>query len=316
MKERIARLTRALDDWQRAHAVAGFPIAVVRKYGDDEGGRHAALMTYYGFLSVIPLLLLLVVIATRILAGNPELRARFLEAVVPPQLREQVESGLLNLPAEGLAFWVGIIGLVGTGVGIVFTAHDTLNHVAGVPQRLRLRGPKRYLRALAMLVVLLVGVAVIGGLSAQIAGLGQVDAPARAVEYAGIVGVLFLLAWAATILLLPTPPSLRAVWPMALLGAVVVAAFLAFAALLLPRLIARAGPVYGGFATIIGLFTFISLISQALVYASEVAVVRRHRLWPRSLDPERPTRADALAMALLAREQERMPGQRISSTFE
>ena len=124
MKERIERITRAIDDWQRTHAVVGFPIAVVRKYGDDDGGRHAALMTYYGFLSIIPILLLLVVAVTRILAGNPELRAQFLEAVVPPQLREQVGSALMNLPAEGLAFWIGIIGLIGTGMGIGLSSCD------------------------------------------------------------------------------------------------------------------------------------------------------------------------------------------------
>jgi membrane protein len=38
--------------------VLGFPYAVVKKYGDDAGGRQAALITCYGFLSIFPLLLL------------------------------------------------------------------------------------------------------------------------------------------------------------------------------------------------------------------------------------------------------------------
>jgi membrane protein len=29
---------------------------VVKKYGDDEGGRQAALITYYGFLNIFSLL--------------------------------------------------------------------------------------------------------------------------------------------------------------------------------------------------------------------------------------------------------------------
>ena len=62
----IAGVGERLRDWadslQRRSTVLGFPYAVIKKYGDDEGGRHAALLTYYGFLSVFPLLLLVVVI--------------------------------------------------------------------------------------------------------------------------------------------------------------------------------------------------------------------------------------------------------------
>ena len=42
------------DRLQRKHGVLGFPYAVVKKYGDDAGGRQAALITYYGFLSIFP----------------------------------------------------------------------------------------------------------------------------------------------------------------------------------------------------------------------------------------------------------------------
>ena len=48
-----------LDRLQRRHTPAGFPIAVVYKYVDDQGSYLAALVTYYGFLSLFPLLLLL-----------------------------------------------------------------------------------------------------------------------------------------------------------------------------------------------------------------------------------------------------------------
>jgi membrane protein len=44
-----------------------------------------------------------------------------------------------------------------------------------------------------------------------------------------------------------------------------------------------------------------------------VAAVRYARLWPRALDPNRPTAADARALALLAREQERIPAARVES---
>jgi membrane protein len=82
---------------------------------------------------------------------------------------------------------------------------------------------------------------------------------------------------------------------------------------LLARLVAKAGPVYGSFATVAGMFALLYLVGQALVYAAEVAAVRYARLWPRALDPNHPTAADARALALLAREQERIPSARVET---
>ena len=79
----------------------------------------------------------------------------------------------------------------------------------------------------------------------------------------------------------------------------------------LARLVIKAGPVYGSFATVAGMFALLYLINQALVYAAEVAAVRYARLWPRALDVNQPTAADIRAMALLAREQERIPAARV-----
>src|SRR3954469_9990068 len=70
----VNRVIGWADDVQRRHGALGFPWAVIKKYGDDDGGRAAALITYYGFLSVFPLLLLGVAIVSRVLAGAPELR--------------------------------------------------------------------------------------------------------------------------------------------------------------------------------------------------------------------------------------------------
>ena len=78
----------------------GVPFAVVKKYGDDEGGQAAALLTYYGFLSVFPLLLLGVAIVSRVLVGNPELRRRLIAAIVPPVLRSTVEHALTAFPTS------------------------------------------------------------------------------------------------------------------------------------------------------------------------------------------------------------------------
>ena len=112
-------------------------------------------------------------------------------------------------------------------------------------------------------------------------------------------------------LLLARPAPVRALWPGAIVGAAAVTAVLNAGPLLLAMLVAKAGPVYGSLATVAGMFALLYLVGQALVYAAEVAAVRHARLWPRALDPNRPTAADARVLALLACEQERIPAARV-----
>ena len=96
---RVKQVIAWADGLQRRHGVLGFPYAVIKKYGDDEGGREAALITYYGFLSLFPLLLLGVAVLSRVLAGDPELRERFIHAAVPEALRSRTGCAVRSYPA-------------------------------------------------------------------------------------------------------------------------------------------------------------------------------------------------------------------------
>jgi membrane protein len=64
-------VTEHLDRFQRKHPWAGFPLAVAYKYFDDFGVYLAALLTYYGFVSLFPLLLLLSTVLGFVLSGDP-----------------------------------------------------------------------------------------------------------------------------------------------------------------------------------------------------------------------------------------------------
>src|ERR1700758_2953565 len=77
----VNRVIAWADGLQRWHGVLAFPYAVIKKYGDDEGGRQAALITYYGFLSIFPVLLLGVAVLTRALADHPDLRRQLTTAI-------------------------------------------------------------------------------------------------------------------------------------------------------------------------------------------------------------------------------------------
>ena len=98
-------LTRRLDDYQQRHRWLGFPLAVAYKFFDDQGVYLAALITYYGFLSLFPLLLLLASILGFVLRGNEDLRQQILDStlsqfpVISEQLRDpQASAGQRRRP--------------------------------------------------------------------------------------------------------------------------------------------------------------------------------------------------------------------------
>ncbi|MEU4563846.1 YhjD/YihY/BrkB family envelope integrity protein [Actinoplanes sp. NPDC023936] len=297
-------ILRRVDDLQRRHTVLGFPWAVIRKYLDDRGAREAALITYYGFLSLFPTLLLGVAIVSQLLVRRPELRQELVAALVPPALQQDIEAGIAQMSESSVALVAGVIGLLFSGTGVVFSAYETLNHLAGVP--FRDRGMiSRYLRVLAGLLVIL-------------AGLLAVAAAAWLSPAAALIGsclIAFLMLLLVAKLLLARPAPVAKLWPAAAIGALAVTAMLNLGASVLPELVRRAGRVYGAFATVAGAFTLLYLLSNVLVFAAEIAVVRHARLWPRALDTARPAAADRRAMELLAREQERVRGDRVAYTW-
>ncbi len=311
LSARVNRVIARADRLQRRRSVLGFPYAVVKKYGDDEGGREAALITYYGFLSIFPLLLLAVAALSRVLADHPDLHQRLITAIVPQALRSTVEHSVTTLPTSAIPFAAGLVGLLFSGTGVVFSAYQTLNHVAAVPHRLRAGFVPRYVRVFVMLALLLLGALAVGALTVLITALPGVPGVQRAAALLGSALVVFAVLLLGARLLLARPAPVRALWPGAILGAAAVTVVLNVGAPLLARLVTRAGPVYGSFATVAGMFALLYLVSQALVYAAEVAAVRHARLWPRALDVSRPTAADTRALALLAREQERIPAARV-----
>ena len=308
---RVNQIIAWADRLQRRHGLLGFSYAVIKKYGDDDGGREAALITYYGFLSIFPLLLLAVAVLSRVLADNPELRQRLITEIVPQALRSTVENSVTTLPMSTVPFVVGLIGLLFSGTGVVFSAYQTLNHVAAVPRRLRAGFASRYVRVFAMLAMLLLGAVAAGALTVVVTALPDVPGAERAVAVLGSAVVIFAVLLFGARLLLARPAPVRALWPAAVLGAAAVTLALNLGAPVLARLVSKAGPVYGSFATVAGMFALLYLVNQALVYAAEVAAVRYARLWPRALDVNQPTAADVRAQALLAREQERIPAARV-----
>src|ERR1700743_3677066 len=125
---------RRLDDVQQRVPALAFPLGVVKKFGEDEGGSMVSLIAYRAFFSLFPLLLLMTTILGYVLAGNEELR----EAVVTsslsqlPLIGHQLKGG--SLQGSGVALAIGIIGSVLAGLGVLLETEQTFNRCWGVPK--------------------------------------------------------------------------------------------------------------------------------------------------------------------------------------
>jgi hypothetical protein len=91
--DQLQRVLRAVDGYQQRHAWLGFPVAVVKKYGDDHAGGHAALLAYYGFFSLFPLLLALVTVLGFALQGRDGLRQDILDSALASSPSSATTSG-------------------------------------------------------------------------------------------------------------------------------------------------------------------------------------------------------------------------------
>jgi Virulence factor BrkB len=156
------RLVDTVDAYQRAHRWLGFPLAVVYKFADDQGPYLAALITFYGFLSLFPLLLLLVTILGFVLDGDPDLQAKLIDSalvqfpVIGSQLRENVQS----LKGSGIGLAVGILATRYGCLGAAAATQNAFNRAWAVPRNRRPNPVTARLRSLLLLPVLGAGVLV------------------------------------------------------------------------------------------------------------------------------------------------------------
>ena len=313
----IQRTIRRADRAQQARPWLAFPFAVFKKFGDDRAGNLAALMAYYGFFSLFPLLLVFVTVVSMVIAGNPEIQQRIIDSAVSqfPIIGDQIERNVHAIRGSGLALAVGVIGALWAGMGGVQAAQTAMNTVWNVPVKDQPNFWRSRLRALIMLVVL--GSAVI--VSAILSGLGSSgNGIGNAVQVLAVLGSFVLnvaLLLAAYRILTVEDLTWRDVLAGAILGAILWSALQYLGTYLVSHQLKNASAIYGFFAVVIGLLWWIYLGAQVTLLGAEVNVVRKRRLWPRSLVPPPLTDADRRALVELAKEEERSPEQRVEVHF-
>jgi membrane protein len=311
----LLRPIRSFDRYQQRHPAWAVPMAVIRKFGNDQAGGLAALVAYYAFFSIFPLLLVFTTILAFVLQGNKELYDDVTKSVLAqfPVVGNQLQAQALTGKVTALV--LGLLTSVWGGLGVTVAAQNAFAKIWAVPYKDRPDFFRSRLRGLLLIMVL----GVLFVLSAVITGLVTTTfggALAKVAGYATALAVNFGLFVAAFRFLTASTIPTRQLW----LGAAVAAVFLEIlqlvGAIYIQHVIKRASETYGTFATVIGLLVWLHVIAQLTMYAAEINTVVVRRLWPRSLLGPPESAADRETLTALAKMEERHEQESVEVRFE
>ena len=159
----IERAIRRVDAAQQRHTASAFVVGIIKKYGDDNGGVLAASLAHSGFVSLFPLLLVLVTILGLIASGDPSLRQEALNAVAKqvPLIGHQLAGNIHQLRRSSVIGLVaGLLALTWGTTGLAQAGLHTVAQVWNLPGPARPGYLQRLGRAALFLGVLGLGVVV------------------------------------------------------------------------------------------------------------------------------------------------------------
>lgn len=272
---------------QQRNGPLGFAYAVVKKYGEDDAGHQAALLTYYGFLSLFPLLLIATTIASTIGSSHPEAQKAITDGVTNyfPVLGDQLSNHINTLHKSGWALLIGLLVTFYGARGVADVFRHGVNKIWRIPKNQQDAFPKSLFKSFGIIIVGgvgLLGASIISGMAA---------AAGRGLDFRllSIALNLFILFWLFVFLInfcLPKHVSVKEVTPGAAVAAIGLVLLQLLGGYILTRELKNLDALYSYFAVSLGLLFWIYLQAQVLYYAVEVASVRALKLWPRSLNSQ------------------------------
>ena len=279
------RCLRAADQFQQRHRVLAFPFAVLGKFYDDRAGNLASLISYYAFLAIFPLLLVLVTVLNIVLRDTPSLRATLFNSALSqyPVIGTQIKDDLGSITETGLPLLFGILVLLYGVRKVAGAMQNALCEIWGIKREDRPGFPVSWVWGFALVFVVGLGFIVTTFLSGLVGGTGDLISGAGAYVGAGLIslvlnfGVFWLGFRIATLLRVP--------WHGLRNGAAIAAVFWqvlqVVGGYVVSHQLHRASDLYGTFGIVLGLLAWLFLQAEITLYAAEADVVWSQGLWPR-----------------------------------
>ena len=314
-KSKAKRTANRLDDFQQRHPGLGYPIAIVRKYGDDQASNLANLLAYWAFFSLFPLLLVAVTIVGFVGVGD----GTFKNVIEQFPLVGSGADSPQGLTGSPVALIIGILAALWSGLAVFNTAQTAFDSVWEVPMTDRPSLLPKLVRSVKSLVVLGLGLLVTLGLSGIATGgkTISVNLPIAVRLLVGLVTIAmditgFVIAYR---FLTMRDLSTKDVLPGSIFAGVLFFVLqLGGTALVSHGAQGHTGAT-GQVATVLGVLWWFSLQAQVVLYGAEINVVRVEKLWPRGLVDAPDTQADHRAYAAYAEEKTYRPNQTVDTSF-
>lgn len=281
-------VTERLDGLQRRHPAFGFPIAVVYKFTDDQGGNLAALISYYAFLSLFPLLLVLSTVLGIVLADRPDLQQDVIDSALgqfPGIGQDLATPGKIGGGTLGLV--LGLLGALYGGLGVGMAFQNAMNTAWTVPRNSRPNPLKGRLKSLQLLATIGLAVLATTALAAIANGAGGLADQLGIVFRIGVVVMAVALNSAIFAAAFRIATARELTWhqvaPGAIAAAVAWQVLQTFGAAYVARVSDSSTTTGGVFGIVLGLIAFLYLASTLIILCVEINVVRVEKLHPRAL---------------------------------
>ena len=289
---------KKFDRFQQRHRVPAVAVAVLKKFSDDEAGSLAALVAYYAFFSIFPLLLVFTTILGFVLSGESGALKSVENSVLGrvPVIGDSLHGQQITGNVAGLV--LGIVFSLLAGLGVTQAAGRALDQVWGVPRDER---PDFFMSRLRGLILLfsLGGIFIVAsGVSGLVSG-GLAGPLLQVAGYVFSIALNFALFLVAFKVLCSADLSWRELVPGAALAAIIWTILQAVGGVYIHH-ISHSGR-YGTFALVIGILLWLHLGAQLTLYAIELNSVLSLKRWPRMLfdepkelsEPKRPAQRRA-----------------------
>ena len=309
------RPLRAFDRLQQRHRSLAVPLAVVKKFGNDQAGSLAALVAYYSFFSMFPLLLVFVTVLGFVLQGDPSAQKSVENSVLGqfPVIGDQIHVHALR--GEAIALVIGLLTSLWAGLGVTQAAQNAFDQVWAVPFKHRPGFLASKLRGVALLVSL----GVLFLLATIVSGLVTGGLGGPLLKIAGITLSLLLnfgLFFAAFRLMTSRSIPTRDLWTGVIVAGVAWEILQVVGGYYIGHVLKNTSGTYAQFGLVIALLVWLHLGAQMTLYAAEINTVLTRKLWPRSLFGPPDIPADQETLRALAKVEERHEDERIEVEFK
>jgi YihY family inner membrane protein len=309
----MKRLLRVLDRAQKRTRPTAILVATFKKYSEDRSSNLAAMLAFWGFFSIFPLLLVFITLLGWLLPASDKASVLAHVAGLFPLLDAKTVT---HLTGSVWALVLGLVSALWSGLGVVRTTQTALDSVWEVPYYERLGTLKQVLRSVWVLATIGFGLVIstlVSGVVASSASGVHLGAAGRIGGYLVAAALDVALVIAAFRILTSRDVSTRDVLPGAIIAGLAFFILQEASAIIISDHLKKAQSTYGHFATVITILWWFYLQATITLRAAQLNVVLRDQLYPRSIVDAPQTDADYKVLQAYAAERTYQPDEEVTA---